>query len=59
MDTMLRENMQIRAQQGIRGQDESMLIDFGKNGLLPIQNLIANPAKKSAMKAYIESYLKK
>lgn len=42
-----------------RGQDESMLINFGNNGLLPIQNLIADPVKKSAMKAYIESYLKK
>lgn len=34
------------------------LIDFGENGMLPLYELIDDPAKKDAVKSYILQYLK-
>lgn len=38
--------------------DNSVLVDFGKNGMIPIYELIADASKRSAVKTAFETYLK-
>lgn len=37
--------------------DNSVLVDFGQNGLTLIYNLISDPIKKAQVKAYVDQYL--
>ncbi|RMZ60901.1 hypothetical protein D1632_02700 [Chryseobacterium nematophagum] len=37
--------------------NNSVLVDFGKNGLLIIYDLIKDPVKKAQLKAYVDQYL--
>lgn len=37
--------------------DNSVLVDFGQNGLTLIYNLISEPIKKAQVKAYVDKYL--
>jgi hypothetical protein len=37
--------------------NNSVLVDFGQNGLIFIYDLVKDPAKKAALKAYVDQYL--
>ncbi|ASZ12557.1 hypothetical protein KTO58_11765 [Chitinophaga pendula] len=35
----------------------AVLVDFGRNGLIPIYNLITDPGKKALVKSYVDKYI--
>lgn len=39
-------------------KENSVLVDFGNNGLISIYDLVKDPAKKAELKTYIDQYLK-
>ncbi|KPH12282.1 MAC/perforin domain-containing protein [Chryseobacterium sp. ERMR1:04] len=43
--------------QSTSNKDNSVLVDFGANGLILIYDLIKDPSKKSQLKLYIDQYL--
>ncbi|MPS66447.1 MAC/perforin domain-containing protein [Chryseobacterium sp.] len=38
-------------------KENSVLVDFGNNGLIAIYDLVKNPVKKAELKSYIDQYL--
>lgn len=39
-------------------KENSVLVDFGDNGLIMIYDLVKNPVKKAELKVYVDQYLK-
>lgn len=47
----------IGAWQSTVTKDNSVLVDFGPNGLMLIYDLVNDPAKKAELKAYVDQYI--
>lgn len=52
------EKVNIGEWQNTLRPDNALLIDILKNGAIPIYNLISDPAKKEAVRIYVNQYLK-
>lgn len=43
--------------QGSSTSDNSVLVDFGQNGLIPLYDLVSDSKKRNALKGFIDQYL--